>query len=146
MDATDRKLLGLLAEKADRGYAELGERLHLSAPAVHERVKRLKRDGTIRATVALLDGAKVGRGLLAFVHLETSDWRTTRQVLDMSEFPEVEEVHTVAGDTAMILKVRTSGPLALETFLGTLHRMEGFKGVKTFVALGTYLERGPQPA
>lgn len=46
----------------------------------------------------------------------------------------------------MILKVRAEDSAGLEALLGALHRMEGFKGVKTFVALGTYLERGPLPA
>lgn len=58
----------------------------------------------------------------------------------------MEEVHRVAGETAMILKVRAEDAAGLETLLGELHRMEGFKGVRTFVALGTYLERGPLPA
>lgn len=145
VDAIDRKLLSLLAQNAELSYAELGRKTHLSGPAVHERVKRLKRDGVIRATVALLDGSKIGRGLLAFVHLETSNWETTRRVLDMSAFPEIEEIHTVAGDTAMILKVRTESSAALEDLLSKFHQLEGFKGVRTFVALGTYLERGPQP-
>ena len=60
LDATDRKLLGLLAEDAGLSHAELGQRLHLSPPAVHERVKRLRRDGVIQATVARLDDAKLG--------------------------------------------------------------------------------------
>ena len=145
LDAFDRRLLGILSEDATLSYAELGERLCLSAPAVHDRVKRLKREGVIRATVARLDGAKVGRKLLAFVHLETSDWDTTRRVLEMADRDDIEEVHTVAGDTAMILKVRTEDPASLEALLGELHRLEGFKGVKTFIALGTYLERGPRP-
>ena len=146
LDATDRRILGLLAQDADRSYAELSDALHLSPPAVHARVKRLKDLGAIRATVALLDGAKVGRSLLAFVHLETSNWEATRRVLDMATFPDIEEIHTVAGDTAMILKVRTASATSLEELLGKLHRMEGFRGVKTFIALGTYLERGPMPA
>jgi len=146
IDDVDRKLLGLLAADADRSYAELSSLLHLSAPALHERVKRLKKSGAIRGTVALLDGEKVGRGLLAFVHLETSNWHTTRRVLEMTSLPEVEEVHTVAGDTAMILKVRTASTGELEAFLSMLHQLEGFKSVKTFISLGTYLERGPLPA
>ena len=146
LDKTDRKILGYLAQNSERSYAELSDLVHLSAPAIHERVKRLRRTGTIRATVAILDGPKVGRGLLAFVHLETSNWDMTRRVLDMADYPEVEEIHTVAGDTAMILKVRTEGSAALEMLLGRLHKMEGFKSVKTFIALGTYLERGPMPA
>lgn len=145
LDAIDRKLLSLLARNAELSYNELSQQVHLSAPAVHERVKRLKSRGVIRATIALLDGPKVGRALLAFVHLETSNWETTRRVLEMSAFPEIEEIHTVAGDTAMILKVRTEDSAALENMLGKLHRLEGFKAVKTFIALGTYLERGPLP-
>jgi DNA-binding Lrp family transcriptional regulator len=38
VDAVDRKLLGLLAEDAMLPYAELGRRMNLSPPAVHERV------------------------------------------------------------------------------------------------------------
>ena len=66
---------GLLAEDATRTYAELGRLLHLSAPAVHERAKRLKHDGVVKATVATLDGASLGRPLLAFVHVDTSSCR-----------------------------------------------------------------------
>lgn len=145
VDPVDRKILSLLAENADRSFAELGSLLHLSPPAVHERVKRMKRDGTIMRTVAIIDAEKVGRDLLAFVHLETSNWETSRRVLGMASLDAVEEIHTVAGDTAMILKVRMTSPGALEEFLGELHQMEGFKRVKTFVVLGTYAERGPYP-
>ncbi|SEH13912.1 transcriptional regulator, AsnC family [Sphingopyxis sp. YR583] len=145
LDPVDRKILGLLAQNADRSFAELGELLNLSPPAVHERVKRMKRNGTIRRTVAMLDPDKVGRDLLAFVHLETSNWETTRQVLDMASLDAIEEIHTVAGDTAMILKVRTASTGALEEFLSGLHQMDGFKRVKTFVVLGTYQERGTLP-
>ena len=81
LDETDRILLGLLAEDSTRSYAELGRLLHLSAPAVHERAKRLKREGVIRSTVALLDGAKIGRHLLAFVHVDTTSWAASRQLL-----------------------------------------------------------------
>jgi hypothetical protein len=35
IDDLDRKLLTLLSENAERSYAELGELVHLSAPAVH---------------------------------------------------------------------------------------------------------------
>lgn len=43
LDAMDRKLLGVLVEDATVSYAELGERVGLSPPAAHERVKRLRR-------------------------------------------------------------------------------------------------------
>src|SRR5690554_2945574 len=81
LDDVDRRLLGLLGEDAGRSYAELGRLLNLSAPAVHDRVKRLRRDGIIKATVARLDGARLGRPLLAFVHVDTTSWAVTRHLL-----------------------------------------------------------------
>jgi Lrp/AsnC family transcriptional regulator, leucine-responsive regulatory protein len=143
LDEIDRRLLGLLAEDSTRSYAELGALLHLSAPAVHERAKRLKREGVIRATVALLDGARVGRPLLAFVHVDTSSWDVTRQLLKLKELPEVEEIHTVTGDSAMVLKVRTRDTQSLEHFFERIYAIEGFKGTRSYIVLSTYLERGP---
>lgn len=146
LDDTDRKLLALLAEDATRSYAELGEALHLSPPAVHERVKRLKRERVITATVASLDGAKLGRPLLAFVHVDTTSWNVTRQLLALKELPDVEEIHTVTGESAMLLKVRTRDTQTLEDLLERIHSIEGFTGTRSYIALSTYLERGPSPA
>jgi Lrp/AsnC family leucine-responsive transcriptional regulator len=145
LDEIDRKLLGLLAEDSTRSYAELGALLHLSAPAVHERAKRLKQAGVIRATVALLDGARIGRPLLAFVHVDTSSWDVTRQLLKLKELPEVEEIHTVTGDSAMVLKVRTRNTQSLENFFERIYSIDGFKGTRSYIVLSSYLERGPSP-
>lgn len=146
LDAVDRKLLGLLAVDATRSYAELGKLMNLSPPAVHERVKRLRQDGVIKATIAVLNGGLVGRPLLSFVHIDTSSWAVTRQLLALEKFPEVEEIHTITGESAMLLKVRTRDTQALEELLGRIHSIEGFKGTRSYIALSTYLERGPSPA
>lgn len=145
LDDTDRRLLGLLAEDSTMSYAEMGRALHLSAPAVHERAKRLKQEGVIKSNVAVLDGAKVGRPLLAFIHVDTTSWAVTRQLLQLKELPAVEEVHTVTGESAMLLKVRTQDTQSLEALLETIHSIEGFTGTRSYIALTTYLERGPSP-
>lgn len=100
--------MAILSVDATVSYAGLSSRLNLSAPAVHERVKRLKREGVIKATVALLDPIAIGRPLLAFVQVSTTNWDPTRQIVALSDLPEVEEIHTVAGGTAVVLKVRTA--------------------------------------
>ncbi|WP_035187752.1 Lrp/AsnC family transcriptional regulator [Acidiphilium sp. JA12-A1] len=145
LDETDRKLLGLLAEDATRSYAELGRLLHLSAPAVHERAKRLKQERVIKATTAQLDGAKIGRPLLAFVHVLTDNWTVTRQILELRKFPDIEEIHSSTGESSMLLKVRTRDTQSLEELLEKIHAIEGFKGTRSYIALSTYLERGPSP-
>ncbi|MGF6772692.1 Lrp/AsnC family leucine-responsive transcriptional regulator [Paraburkholderia sp. GAS199] len=146
LDDTDRKLLALLAEDATRTYAELGKLLFLSAPAVHERARRLKKEGVIKGTVAALDAVKLNRPLLAFVHVDTTSWAVTRQLLALEELSEVEEIHTVTGESAMLLKVRTRNTQSLERLLERIHAIEGFTGTRSYIALTTYLERGPSPA
>jgi DNA-binding Lrp family transcriptional regulator len=145
LDDTDRKLLALLAEDATWTYAELGKLLFLSAPAVHERARRLKKDGVIKATVAALDAARLNRPLLAFVHVDTTSWAVTRQLLALQELSDVEEIHTVTGESAMLLKVRTRDTQSLEQLLARIHAIEGFTGTRSYIALTTYLERGPSP-
>lgn len=144
LDTFDRKILGELAADAGLSYAELGGRVGLSAPAVHERVKRLRSSGRIRATVAVLDGPATGKPFLAFVHVDTSGGSKSRTFKALSELPELEEIHSVAGDTCTLLKVRCASSRALEGLLARLYAIPGVKGTRSYVVLSTYLERTPQ--
>lgn len=146
LDTFDRKILGELAVDAGLGYAELGRRVGLSAPAVHERVKRLRATGRIRGTVAVLDGPAIGKPLLAFVHVDTMGWGKTQELMSLAEWPELEEIHSVAGDTCMLLKVRCKSSRALEGLLARLYATPGVKATRSYVVLSTYLERTPQAA
>jgi len=145
LDAKDRTLLAILAEDASLSYTELGRQLHLSAPAVHERVKRLKSEGVIRGIVAKLDSNRIGRPLLAFIHVDTPSWAVTRSILSLKSLSDVEEIHTVAGDSAMLLKVRTQNTQSLEALLEMIHSIDGFTGTRSYIVLTPHLERGPAP-
>lgn len=145
LDAIDRKILGALAEDATRSYSELSTIVNLSAPAVHDRVKRLKRDGVIKGTVAKLDGCKLGRTLLTFLVIDTSSYNATRALLKFAGKPEVEEIHTVAGDGCVLVKVRANDTESLENFLMEIQSLEGVRSVRSYIALSTFLERGPLP-
>jgi DNA-binding Lrp family transcriptional regulator len=129
---------------ADIGYAELGERVSLSAPAVHERVKKMRASGHLRGTAALLDGPAIGKPLLAFVHVDNAGWGGTKELMAMSELPEVEEIHSVAGDTCMLMKVRCASSRALEDLLARLYATPGVRSTRSYVVLSTYLERPVQ--
>ena len=146
VDPMDRKILSALVEDADQSYVELGRKVGLSAPAVHERVKRLKRSGVIRKVAALIDAEAAGKGLLAFVHVDTTGWGKTPELMAVAEHPEVEEIHSVAGDTCMLLKVRARDTHALEGLLARLYAAPGVVATRSYVVLSTYLERPPQPA
>ena len=144
LDVMDRKILGALARDASVSYSDLGKDVGLSAPAVHERVKRLRASGAIKRTMAQLDGAAAGKSFLAFIHVASPGWGMTRDVVELAELPEVEEVHTITGDKALILKVRVENAPAMEGFLWRLYHKTGVHSTHTYVVLSTHLERGVQ--
>jgi Lrp/AsnC family transcriptional regulator, leucine-responsive regulatory protein len=144
LDAFDRKILGALITDARMSYGDIGEIAGLSAPAVHDRIKRLKASGVIAGMSVSVDGALSGKPFLAFVHVDADGWGKSQRMMKLKAFPEVEEMHSVAGDTCVILKVRTANALALEHFLAQLYILPGVRGTKSFVVLSTYLERPVQ--
>ncbi len=144
LDTFDRKILSALTKDARLSYAEIGKQVALSAPAVHERVKRLVASGTIKHMAAQLDGPKIGKPFLAFVHIISEVWNKGEQMMRLNNMPEVEEMHSVAGDTCLLLKVRTQDAAAMENFLEKVYSIPGVKGTKSYVVLSTYLERPVQ--
>ena len=59
-DATDWLLLRELQADARLSFNELARRIHLSAPAVAERVRRMEQAGVITGYRAVVDPAAVG--------------------------------------------------------------------------------------
>lgn len=144
VDGMDRKILGALVDDANVSYAQLGEMVGLSPPAVHERVKRLKDAGTLVRSAAIVNGAAVDKPLLAYVHVDTKGWGKSSQLMLIADYPEVEEIHSVSGDTCMLLKVRTRDTHDLESLLAYLYAIPSVTATRTYVVLSTYLERTVQ--
>ena len=107
LDKTDRALLAELQRDASLTVDELAERIHLSRNACWRRVKQLEESGVIKGRVALLDAAKLGLGLTAFIAIRTAQheekWleKFSRAVRD---FPEIVGVYRMTGDVDYLLQ------------------------------------------
>ena len=145
MDEIDRTLIALLQDDATRSYADLGRAVHLSAPAAHERVRKLRRTGVIRRTTVEVDPAALGRTLLAFVEIDTQGWATEPLVDAVRHDPRVEDLHAIAGDTHFLAKVRVSDPGDLQDLLKYLYRVDAVLNTRTRVVLRTHIDRPPTP-
>lgn len=142
LDEIDKKLLNILSKDNSFKYTELGTMLYLSAPAVYERVKRLKKEGVLKESVFIIDGEKIGRPLLCFVQVNTNTIEKTRQVGKLSTIPEILEIHSITGASGVLLKIRTENTSALEQILAQIHQIEGVLSTNTQIVLSTLLERG----
>lgn len=144
MDDIDRRLLALLQEDATRPYAALGEAVGLSAPAAHERVRKLRERGVIRRTGVDVDPDAVGRGVLAFVMVESSAWMGESGDR-FAAIPEIQEAHVIAGSASVLAKVRTATTGQLQDVLRRLYAIDGVSGTQATVVLETFFERPLAP-
>ena len=142
LDELDLRLLDALQRNARSTFAELGSAVGLKAPAVHDRVKRLEGRGFVRGYSAQLDTRRLGLELVAFVScFTTPDCDYASFTRTLSEFSEVSEVHSVAGEESFILKVMTRSTAHLDDLLSRLKSVRGMARTKTTMVLSTPFER-----
>jgi Lrp/AsnC family leucine-responsive transcriptional regulator len=92
LDALDRRILRVLQRDCSIGAAALAERCGTTESTALRRWKRLRRGGVIRREIAIVDGQKVGRGLLLFVsvRLEREDGNAVQAFIQrISAQPDV---------------------------------------------------------
>ena len=70
LDRIDRRILDLLQRDGRLTNVELAAKVALSPSPCLRRVRALEEGGVIREYVALVDPARVGLGLLAFVNVK----------------------------------------------------------------------------
>jgi len=73
LDRVDRRILAILQEDASLAVAEVASRVGLSQTPCWRRIQRLRADGVIEATVALVKPEAVGCGLTVFIEVEAWD-------------------------------------------------------------------------
>ena len=139
LDETDRRILRTLQADGRITNQALADRCHISAAACFDRVKRLRANGYIKGTMAVLDPAKLDRALLIFVEVLLD--RTTGDVFD--EFaaavrchPEIMECHMVAGGFDYLLKIRVADMASYRTFLvEALAELPGVRETRTYAVM-----------
>ena len=140
VDDIDRRLLALLQQDATQSYAVLGKAVGLSAGAAHERVRKLREAGVIRATTVDVDPAALGLGVLAYVMVDSSAWMGDSAEA-FAALPEIQEAHVIAGNASVLVKVRTATTEQLQDVLRRLYAIEGVSGTHATVVLETFFER-----
>ncbi len=120
LDAIDQKILAELQGNARLPFAELGRRIGLSTPAAAERVRRLEDGGVIERYVAVVNPAKVGLPLRAFIKITVPGDRLPHFNGLAQRVPEVRECHRVTGAESYILQVAVRDLPHLERVIDSL--------------------------
>ena len=138
LDQTDLEIVQLLRDDARRTFADIGERVSLSAPAVKRRVDRLERDRVIVGYTALVDHALLGRPLQAFTELRFAGNLPVDQIAGIADgIPEVQTIFTTAGDPDALAWIRVRDVDDLKRVIDLLRRSGRVTGTKTLMVLGS---------
>ncbi len=142
MDATDETIVALLRENARRSFQDIGNHVHLSAPAVKRRVDRLEREGVLLGYTAIVDPEAFGWHAEAFVDLYCDGGMPADAIKRAVEGePGVISAHTVAGEASALLHVMAHDTKALELALERIRATPGVTRTVTEVVLSTLFAR-----
>lgn len=141
-DSIDVTALRTLMRRGRATWAELGEKLKLSAPAAADRARKLEEMGVIRGYAAIVDPESVGASLTAFVAVQLDDHGHRDKFLKrVTAIPEVVECHHVAGAHDFLIKLRCTGTRDLERVLTEeLKDRAGAGRTQTTIVLRTHKE------
>ena len=143
-DEIDAKIISALGADGRRSYAEVGAEVGLSTAAVHERVKKMLDKGVIRRFSISVDPERVGLNFTAFVAIRNDGGIHCRDVAPrLRAMPQVEELHSVAGEYDFLAKIRTTHARALEDVIYQIKAIEGVARTTSTVVLNTEFEDRP---
>jgi Lrp/AsnC family leucine-responsive transcriptional regulator len=138
MDTTDREIVRLLRQNGRMSHEQVAREVHLSRPAVHDRIRRMEQEQVIQGYSAQVDGEALGLPLTAFIWVRTakSCLSAGQTILALTKRDAVvEECHRVAGEWCLLVKTRSASSQALQDLLDRISMIPEVQNTMTTVAL-----------
>ena len=145
LDSIDIRILEILPRDGRASHSTIAEEVGLTQPSVHERVKKLEQRGVIKGYTALLDPEAFDLGVLAFISIRFSGYKTKDVATALSKLPHVMEAHHIAGEDCLLVKVRCRAPADLEQVLDKIWKSGPISGTNTTIAVTSYKETSVIP-
>ncbi len=142
MDSTDHAILDVLKANARASYAEIGDRVQLSASAAKRRVDRLVEDRVIRSFTIDVDPALDGMSTEAYVELfcrGTVSPQDLRRIL--ASVPEVVDAATITGEADAIVHIRSRDVASLEVALESIRVATSVDHTRSAIVLTQLVRR-----
>jgi DNA-binding Lrp family transcriptional regulator len=142
LDDIDEQILAELAQHARATFAEIGERVRLSAPAVKRRVDRMLDSGVIRGFTTVIDRNALGWKTEAYVQIFCHGRISPTELRQAwANIPEVVSAATVTGPSDAILRVLARDMPHLEDALERIRTSADIERSESIVVLSNIIER-----
>jgi Lrp/AsnC family leucine-responsive transcriptional regulator len=117
LDRKNVELLRHLRDDPQIGVAELARRIDMSAPAVRERLQRLKESGVVRGYRLEIDPAALGYPVAVFIRVRPMPGQLAKIAALAKRLPEIVECHRITGEDCFIMRAHVPALERLDSLL-----------------------------
>jgi Lrp/AsnC family transcriptional regulator, leucine-responsive regulatory protein len=147
LDPIDRRILAMLQTNARISNADVAREVGMAPSAVLERIRKLEERGILLGYHARISPRALGLSLTAFVFVRSDErsWTSsTGHVLE--QFPEVLEIHHVAGEDCYLVKVKVRDTEDLARLMRERFApLDSIRNTRTTIVLSTLKETALLP-
>ncbi|MFX0105848.1 MAG: Lrp/AsnC family transcriptional regulator [Candidatus Hodarchaeota archaeon] len=141
IDDLNKNILEEYQKDASLAYKTLAKKIGIPASTVFSRIKQMKEDGIIRGIIPLVSPTAVGKPTTAFIKISL---HMTTDCCDFSDeiakLENVMEVHEIAGEWDIFLKVKASDNLSLHDLTKEISKLPGINNMETIITYKTIKE------
>jgi Lrp/AsnC family leucine-responsive transcriptional regulator len=147
IDEIDERILNALTKDARTSNAELARQIGMAPSAILERVRKLEERGVVEGYAPRINPRALGLRLLAFVFVRTDEGvGALTTASHLAKAPEVQEVHHIAGEDCLLVKLRARDTDDLSRILKEVFGpMKSIRSTRTTIVLETIKESSMLP-
>ena len=135
LDEVDLGIIELLNAEPRIGVLELSRRLEVARGTVQSRLDKLIARGVITGFGPDLDLAAIGYGVMAFTTVEVVQGRISDVIEPLRDIPEVLEVHSIAGQGDLLVRLAARSNEHLMDLLERILSIDDVARTSTAMAL-----------
>ena len=147
IDGIDLQILKILQKKARIPNVEVARQVDMAPSAVLERIRKLEKQGFIDGYEVRLNPKRFQRNLVAFVMVTTKHPKQQPKTAKrLSAIPETQEIHEVAGEDGILVKIRGSDTAELGRLLEKkIAVIDAVSSTRTMIVMSTLKETARIP-
>jgi Lrp/AsnC family transcriptional regulator for asnA, asnC and gidA len=140
IDDKDLRILEILQKNSDITFTELGKILDISPSTAYIRVKKLRKTGYIKKTIALIDYDKLGFRIKALIFIKTDPKKMEDVVESLKRFDKIVSIYDVTGEPTVVAFVIVKNHIDLAKILDDVGKIDGVISTSTMVIMRTFKE------
>jgi Lrp/AsnC family transcriptional regulator for asnA, asnC and gidA len=143
IDNVDRKIISFLIEDAMMPYTKVGHKILMSSATIHVRMDNLQKEGIVKGTSLVLDYAKLGYDVTAFVGVFLEKGSIYDSVIkDLEKIPEVIEAYDTTGVYGIFMKLVCRNTAHLREVMNEkIQSVKGIDRTETIISLKESIKR-----